>query len=203
MKTAAIILAAGKSERMGRNKLLIKLGEKTLIEHILNALKKTEVNQIVVVLGNKPQEIEQAIQSMVNHVKLVVNEKYEKGMTSSFQIGIKQIESVDAAFLMLGDQLLMEPTMIDKMIGIMEKSVDSILIVSPIHKGKKGHPLLFSKKLFNEILDLKENQVIRDIVHKHRDQLVTVEADEWTLIDLDIPKDLSRIEKQYGKGTFT
>jgi len=61
------------------------------------------------------------------------------------------------------------------MIKQMEKSRGKALIVSPIYKRKKGHPVIFSKELFNEILNLEENEVIRDVIHRHSDSLLTIE----------------------------
>ncbi|MCK4953270.1 hypothetical protein KAS14_05760, partial [Candidatus Bathyarchaeota archaeon] len=62
-------------------------------------------------------------------------------------------------------------------------------IVSPIHKGKRGHPVLFSKELFDEILSLRKNMMIREVIHRHSDLLLTIKADRWTTMDIDTPKD--------------
>ncbi len=192
MRVAAVVLAAGKSERMGRNKLLLKLRGKTLIELILDALEASKVGEIVVVLGNKPWEIADAIKPRLNRIKTVVNERYEDGMTSSFKTGLRQIGRADAAFLVLGDQPILDPRFLDIMIEQMEKNRGKALIVSPIYRGKKGHPFLLSKELFSEILSLKEGEVIRDIIHRHSDQLLTVEGVGWTIMDIDTPEDFAR-----------
>jgi molybdenum cofactor cytidylyltransferase len=136
MKVAAVVLAAGKSKRMGKNKLLLKLAGKRLIDHILDALEASEIDEIIVVLGSKPWEISDVVKPRLNRVRIVVNEKYEEGMTSSFKTGLKQIEHADAALLVLGDQLILDPKFINRMIEQMEKNRGKTLIVSPIYKGK-------------------------------------------------------------------
>jgi len=202
MKTAAIVLAAGKSKRMGKNKLLLKLGGKRLIDHILDTLEASKVDEIIVVLGYKPWEAMEVVEPRLNHIKVVVNERYEKGMTSSFKIGLKQVKRVDAALLVLGDQLILDPKFINVMIKRMERNRSKALIISPIYKGKKGHPFLLSKELFNEILSLKENEVIRDVIHRHIDKLLTIHGAKWTIMDIDTPKDFTEAVQLLKESTL-
>jgi molybdenum cofactor cytidylyltransferase len=195
MRTAAIVLAAGKSERMGRNKLLLKLGQKTLVESVIDALESSKIDEIVVVLGHNPKEITDVLRLRPDGVKAVINERYEEGMTSSFQSGLRQIMNVDAAFLVLGDEPILDHEFLDAMIEEMKKNLGRVLIISPIYRRKKGHPLLFHKELFDEILELKEPDVIRDVVHRHTDKLLTIRAPKWTVMDIDTPDDFTRIRK--------
>jgi len=203
MKTAAVVLAAGKSDRMGKNKLLLKLGGKRMIDHVLDALEASKVDEIIVVLGYKPWEVMKVVEPRLNHVRIVVNERYEKGMTSSFKIGLKQVERVDAALLVLGDQLILDPKFITVMIERMERNRGKALIISPIHKGKKGHPFLLSKELFDEILSLKENEVIRDVIHRHVDKLLTIHGAKWTIMDIDTPKDFTEAVQLLKESTLS
>jgi molybdenum cofactor cytidylyltransferase len=195
MRVAAILLAAGKSTRMGRNKLLIKLCGKRLIDHILDALEAIQVSEIVVVLGHEPDRIITALKFRLEKLKIVINNEYEKGMFSSFKTGLRKISSADAILVLLGDQIILEPNFLNLMVGELENKKGNVLIVSPIYKGKKGHPLLFSKKLFAEILHMKETETIRDIVHRHKDSLLTIEAKKWTIKDIDTPEDLAKATK--------
>jgi molybdenum cofactor cytidylyltransferase len=195
MRVAAILLAAGKSTRMGRNKLLIKLCGKRLIDHILDALEAIQVSEIVVVLGHEPDKIINALKSRLGRLKIVINNEYEKGMFSSFKTGLRKISSADAILVLLGDQIILEPNFLNLMIRELENNKGKVLIVSPIYKGKKGHPLLFSKELFTEILRMKETETIRDIVHRHKDSLLTIEAKKWTIKDIDTPEDLTKATK--------
>jgi len=193
LNVGAIVLAAGKSERMGQNKLLLPFNGKKLIETILDSLTTAGVNEQIVVLGYEPGEVIEAIRPRLGKVKIALNLTYEEGMTSSFQTGLIVLSSVNAAFLILGDQPIIEPNLLVQMTQIMENSTDKPLIVSPVHAGKKGHPLLFSRQLFGELLSLKKPQTIRDVVHSHADKIVTFEAPEWTIMDVDTPQDYDRM----------
>ena len=193
MIIGAAVLAAGKSERMGQNKLLLRLNGERLIDNILDALATAGVNEQVVVLGHKAEELIEALKPRLNGVKITVNKDYEQGMTSSFKTGLQLLSHVDAVFLVLGDEPIFEPEFLRLMIGQMEKNRGEALIVSPIHKGKKGHPLLFHSRLFEEISNLKNSQTIRDVVHRHADKLVAVEAPQWTIMDIDTPEDYNLI----------
>ncbi len=193
MIVGAVVLAAGKSERMGKNKLLLKLNEKTLIESILDALSNAGIDEQVVVVGYNPEAILYTIKSKLKTIKIAVNTDYEQGMISSFQKGLELLTHVDAAFLVLGDEPILDSDLLNSMIHKMENNQNKALIVSPIYKGKKGHPLLFHRELFEKIQKLKALQTLRDVVHTHADRMIVVDAPEWTIMDIDTPKDYARI----------
>jgi len=193
MRIAAVILAAGKSERMGKNKLLIKFHGKKLIDYILDVMKDSKIDETVIVLGYKPWEITNSIKTRLRCVKIVVNEGFEEGMTSSFKVGLKEVENADAVFLVLGDQPLLKPKLINAMIDKMERNEKRFLIASPICEGKKGHPVLFSKKLFREILNLRKEEIIRDIIHRHKNRILTVNTDMQSMFDIDTPDDITKV----------
>ncbi len=194
VNVGAVILAAGKSECMGQNKLLLRLNEKTIIETNLDALAAAGVNEQIVVLGFEPDEVIEAIRPRLGKVKIALDLAYEEGMTSSVQTGFIVLSNVDAAFLIQGDHPILDPNLIIEMTKLMEDNKDEPLIVSPIHRGRKGNPLLFSKKLFGELLSLKTSQTIYDVVNAHIDKLLTFEAAEWTIMNVDTPKDYARLE---------
>jgi len=200
MIIGAVVLAAGKSERMGQNKILLRLNGERLIDNVLDALATAGIDEQVVVLGHKAEEVTEAVKPRLNRVKITVNRNYEQGMTSSFQKGLRSLLHVDAVLLVLGDEPIFDPKVLRLMIEQMEKSRGEALIVSPIHKGKKGHPLLFHSRLFEEMLNLKDSQTIRDVVHRHTDKMVTVEAPQWTIMDVDTPEDYKRIRDLIETG---
>jgi molybdenum cofactor cytidylyltransferase len=202
MIIGAVVLAAGKSERMGQNKLFLSLNGKALIDNILDALVAADIGEQVIVLGHKPEQVIEALKPRLRTLKIAVNEAYEQGMTSSFQRGLQMLPYVDAAFLVLGDEPIFDPNILKLMVQQMENSQGKALIVSPIHKGKKGHPLLFHRQLFGEILSLNSSQTIREIVHRHLGQLFTIEAPQWTIMDIDTPEDYARISGLIKTGNW-
>ena len=193
MIVGAVVLAAGKSERMGQNKLLLSLNGRTLIDNILDALEETGIDEQVVVLGYKPAELLEALGPRIEKVKVAINRGFELGMTSSFQVGLQLMRHVDAAFLVLGDEPIFDPKILRSLIELMEQMRGKALIATPIYNGKKGHPLLFHSQLFAEILDLKSSQTIRDVVHSHADKVVKIDAPQWTTMDIDTPEDYDRV----------
>jgi len=203
MNIGAVVLAAGKSQRMGQNKLLLSLNGKTIIENILDALEAAGISEQVVVLGNEPGPVIEVIKPKLGRVKIALNLAPEQGMTSSFQTGLIVLSNVDAVFLVLGDEALFDPKVLESIVQTMENSHDQALIVSPVHKGKKGHPLLFHRELFGEILSLKGTQTMREVVHGHVDRLVMVEAPEWTAMDIDTPEDYERLTNLMKTGQFS
>ena len=199
MIVAAIILAAGKSERMGQNKLLLPLNGSNLIDNVLNAIAAADIEEKVIVLGHKPEEMIDVIKRWRCKAQVVINLDYEQGMSSSFQKGLRLLPYVDAAFLVLGDQPILDKSLLDLMMQRLENHPET-LIVSPIYKGKKGHPVLFRKELFSEILSLDTNETIRDVIHRHANRLLTVEAPEWAILDMDTPEDYARIRNLMKLG---
>ncbi len=98
------------------------------------------------------------------------------------------ISNVKAAFLVLGDQLILDPNFLKAMITKVENNSET-LIVCPVHNGKKGYPLLFRQELFGEIMNLNESQTIQDVIQAHIDKLLKVEAPEWSIMNTDTPED--------------
>ncbi|MGZ4925408.1 MAG: nucleotidyltransferase family protein [Halobacteriota archaeon] len=199
MMTAAIVLAAGKSERMGQNKLLMRMDGGTLLDTVLNAIAAADIRETVVVVGHNAEEIIKVVSSKRDAPLIVINRDYAQGMASSFQTGLRLLPYVDAAFLVLGDQPILDANLLDIMMSKLRDNRET-LIVSPIYQGKKGHPVLFRRELFGEILGLNQNETIRDVIHRHAGRLRTVEAPEWTIVDMDTREDYARIRALMRRG---
>ncbi|MGZ4869700.1 MAG: nucleotidyltransferase family protein [Halobacteriota archaeon] len=199
MMTAAIVLAAGKSERMGQNKLLLRMNGGTLLGTILNAIAAADIHETVVVVGHNAEEIIKVVSLKRDAPLIVINRDYAQGMASSFQTGLRLLPHVDAVFLVLGDQPILDKNLLDIMMSKLRDNRET-LIVSPIYQGKKGHPVLFRRELFGEILGLNQNETIRDVIHRHAGRLRTVEAPEWTIVDMDTQEDYARIRALMRRG---
>ncbi len=190
MKTKAIVLAAGRSSRMGVNKLLLIFDGKPVIEHILDTLAGFET---IVVTGHRREDIKDTVRR--RGAETVYNPEYDEGMTTSFKAGLRAVGAdVDAVFMVLSDTFGFKPSILKKMITKMQ-STDASL-VSPIYEGKRGHPVLVSSKLFPEFINISENETMKDIMLRHEHQFV--EGDMWTRIDLDTPEDYKRLKKLWA-----
>ena len=188
MRLAAVVLAAGRSSRMGRNKLLLEVAGRTVLDRLLDAIDASTVGQTVVVQGHNPNDINPVAEA--HNAETVLNANYDRGMTSSFITGLKRVDA-DAAFLVLGDQLGLEPRLLDDMGRVIDEN-PLALIVSPVHEGRRGHPTLFRDSIFPEILGLGENETMKDIVVRHEPDHYEVEGGPWCTMDFDTPEDFER-----------
>lgn len=193
MRTAAIVLAAGKSSRMGTNKLLLKVDGETVLGRLLDILTRV-VDEVVVVTGYNPTRI--ATIAQAHGACIVHNPEYKNGMSTSFQAGLKVVHGFDAAFLVLGDQLGLKLELLRRMITAME-DFPTALIISPIYREKRGHPVLIKASLFDEIINLSDS--LKDIIDRHSEVHVFVEGTEWSTIDFDTPKDFEKAMKMWRK----
>jgi molybdenum cofactor cytidylyltransferase len=153
---------------------------KTTIISILEALEAAAINEHIVVLGGDIEPIVDAIRPKLGKTRIALNLTPELNTESSFQAGLIVIQNLDAVFLVLGDQPIQDPNLLTTMVKTLEQNTQA-LIVSPIHNGERGNPLLFRSEVFAEILILSGDQTIRDFVNNHSSRLITVEAPEWTI----------------------
>lgn len=186
----AIVLSAGESSRMGSPKALLPIDGKTFIEAIVASLKKTRVDKIIVVLGHNGEELRPKVESL--GVTVVMNPDYKKGQLSSLIAAVRSIESAPAAILIhLVDHPYINPSLVDKMIDRFYES--NKLIVVPTYKGKRGHPVLLSAKLFPELLAAPLDQGAKAVVRTHsKDTLELDTDDEGILIDIDTPDEYQK-----------
>ncbi|MBC7218792.1 MAG: nucleotidyltransferase family protein [Hadesarchaea archaeon] len=187
----AVILGAGESRRMGTQKLLLEISGKPMLEWVINSFKGV-VDEIVVVLGHNPDVIIPLLERL--GVKWTVNADYFDGMVTSVKKGLEILKEFDAVFVALGDQPLIEVDFLKKAIETWKSGAK---IVCPIFKGKKGHPVLFDRSLFDEILALGKDQFLRDVIHRHREDLRTIEAGEWSITDIDTPEGLEAFKRKF------
>ena len=187
-----MVLAAGKSRRMGRNKLLLNLRGMTVLDWVLSAIEASSVEEVFVVLGHRPEDLRPLLGA--HAAEVVLNPDHEEGMTSSFRAGLSRV-SIDAAFLCLGDQAVLDPVLMDRMIDSLEADSEA-LIVSPVHEGRKGHPVLFRNALFPEIMGLGKEQTLKDVVEGHGGHHLEVQGDVWCTVDMDTPEDYERIRER-------
>jgi molybdenum cofactor cytidylyltransferase len=191
LRTGAVVLAAGKSSRMGANKLLFEVAGRTMLDRLLDALVQS-VDEVVVVTGNSPEPIRAIAEA--HGVRVAHNVDHERGMTTSFQTGVRALQDVNGVFLVLGDQLGLQPELPRRMSAALE-DVPGALIVSPTHGGKRGHPVLFSWILKGEILAVEGS--LKEVVERHAGEHVYVEGGEWCTLDFDTPADFERASRLF------
>lgn len=189
---SAIILAAGKSTRIGVCKQLLKLKGKSMIEYTINNVKKSGVDEIIVVLGSMASEISKVVRGN----KIVVNNDYERGLSYSLKKGLKAINKhSEAVIFILADQPLINEDVINLLISHYRKTGAKIIV--PLHEGKRGNPVLIDKSLFHEINNLTGDIGARFIIKKNEECVSGVDVNTNTiLIDVDTDGDYLNVKKK-------
>ncbi|MGA7409931.1 MAG: nucleotidyltransferase family protein [Bryobacteraceae bacterium] len=198
---SAVVLAAGMSTRMGSPKQLLRLGEKTLLETVLDNLRASQVDELVVVLGGSAQLIQQQIN--LDDARVVINEAYQQGMGTSLHAGVSAVDSSsDAALIALADQPFVRPGTIDHLIDCYRAQRRPAVI--PIYKGHRGNPILLDRSLFPEVMTLSGDMGFRSILGRHTEKILKVPVgDVGVLIDVDTEADLQKFQQAYVQGTLS
>ena len=183
----AIILAAGESKRMGKLKPLLRFKDKTFIEQIISVLKLSDVGRITVVIGAEAETIKKSVD--LSGINIVVNREYQKGQLSSLSVGIKNTpEETEAILLCLVDNPFITKEVVNKIIRTFKETNSPIIV--PVFNKKRGHPTLFSRSLFNELLDAREAQGARYVLYSNEERVLELETSEsGILIGIDTPED--------------
>jgi molybdenum cofactor cytidylyltransferase len=192
----AVILSAGESSRMGRPKALLPIDGQTFVEKIVGALKDARVEKVIVVLGHNADEMRRSIEPLP--VEILVNPDYKLGQLSSLQVAVRHLEKkadCDGMLVHLVDHPYIDARLVETMIERFYRS--GKLIVVPRHGGKRGHPVVFSRKLFADLLAAPIDQGAKAVVNAHRSDTLEVETQEAGItVDIDTPE----LYRQHVKG---
>ncbi|MBU3073511.1 nucleotidyltransferase family protein [Clostridium estertheticum] len=195
METNGIILVAGLSSRMGEFKPLLKIDGKTMIEHSVDSMLYSGVNQVIVVLGYRGEEIEVLLKSKYDTSRLVFthNLRYAKtDMLASVKIGIAALNSCDAFYLLPGDMPAIDTKTFLKVKETMVKS--NAMIVFPTIDGHRKHPPLVSQSCINYILQFQGEGGLREVWKFFENEIKTAPVDDYgCTIDADTKADYHRI----------
>jgi len=189
---SAIILAAGKSTRMGEPKPLVRFGKLTFLETILQNFKNAGIEDISIVLGHKADQVAKELNLSPND--FIINKNYQFGQFSSVQTGVKNLQpNCTGVFLALVDQPQIGSNVLAKLRKNFEENPDKIVI--PTFKGKRGHPPVLPKWLFPEILTANSaTQKTSAIIHSHWDKVYELEIGyENILWNMNTKRDLKKI----------
>jgi molybdenum cofactor cytidylyltransferase len=157
----AVILAAGSSRRMGRPKLLLDLGGRTLIRRAVEQAEQSQADEVVVVVGPNRAEMERALAG--TSARLVENPDHLTGMASSLRAGVGALApEVEAIVVLLGDQPFQGSEVIDRLIEAHRASGSPIVV--PLYAGRRGNPVLFARSLFGELLRQEGDQGGREVI---------------------------------------
>jgi molybdenum cofactor cytidylyltransferase len=185
---SGILLAAGESRRMGSPKALLRYQGQTFIERICTAFLTAGVDELIVVLGARADELRQALPSHPA-LRTVVNARYFQGQLSSLMSGIGALSSEsEAAVVNLVDHPLIAGETIKALITSFRAAPVPIIIAS--YQGRRGHPVLFSSRVYGEILAAPLDQGAKVVVRKDPNRVHELPLDDpGILADIDTPED--------------
>jgi molybdenum cofactor cytidylyltransferase len=193
-RIAGIILAAGASSRMGEDKALLRWADKTFLEHLLAALKNSQVGLIRVVLGANAAAVQERIR--FGTAEVVINKDWQKGQLSSLLAALDTLppQMVDAAVVCLVDH----PAVSSRLVQALSKKFYATRkpIVLPTYQGRRGHPVLFGASLFDELRAAPLDVGARYLVRQHAaDVLAVPTEEEGILLNTNDPTAYEKILK--------
>lgn len=182
-----IILAAGESSRMGRNKMLLPYGDKLIITSVIDKARESGIKNIILVLGAFRDDISKSVED--EDVRIVFNEDYRDGMLSSVQCGFRNIPgNCRAALVFLGDQPMVPAGVCTEIISEYKKSGKGI--VMPAFSNKRGHPVLIDIKYINDIFNLNPDIGLRELMTLHPGDIKEVDIKNQDILkDIDTLND--------------
>jgi molybdenum cofactor cytidylyltransferase len=179
----AVILAAGKSSRMGKAKQLLRLGESTVLVQTLKMVRRSAVGQIVLVLGSSAAEIFPHL-SAFEDIKVVINRAYGEGMASSLQAGVSALNpQTEAALIVLGDQPFIRAQTLNRI--VQEYSQTKSQVIIPTYKGARGNPVLLDRAMFSAVMALEGDVGCRAIFKNYPEAILKLEVEDAGIL-LDI-----------------
>lgn len=191
-QVAAVILAAGRSSRMGSNKLLADLHGKPVIRHVVEAALASRAGPVGVVTGHQAAEVALALVGL--DVTFVHNPRFAEGMATSLQVGIGAVpDTSSAALVMLGDMPLVTPAIIDRLIDNLAGSVAALAVV-PVAGGRRANPVIITRGLFQAVGTLSGDMGARGLLEKAGGDVIEVTiAQDGVLTDVDTPEALAKV----------
>lgn len=204
----AIVLAAGKSSRMGRPKALLPIGSsgETFLTRILRVLRDGGITRTVVVIGGDADAVRETLPRTDRSLTIVENTDYEQGQLSSLLIGLSAAEKDGAGGVMvtLVDLPLISAATVRAVLDAYGRT-PAAAIVRPRIGGRHGHPVIFNQSLFEELRRADPSTGAKPVVRAHAAEEVNVDvADEGAFIDVDTPEDYERfIRPTLSRATET
>jgi molybdenum cofactor cytidylyltransferase len=154
MKIAALVLAAGLSRRYGKeNKLLRPVDGVAMIRKVVEAISHSKVYEVLVVTGHQPTVVEKMLEGL-DKVRFILNDRYEKGISTSIVVGVQGLGQIDGCMICLGDLPHLTTNDYDRLIDVFDSKQSINRIIIPTFQGKRGHPVIFGKSFFGDLENL-------------------------------------------------
>jgi molybdenum cofactor cytidylyltransferase len=194
---AAVVLAAGKSTRMGSNKLLEPINGKHMIRRTVETVLQSRASPVIVVTGHDASRIREALEGL--DVSFVNNPHYDEGLSTSLAEGVAGLPAkVDGALMVLGDMPLVPVTTLNKLIAAFDPEAGRSICL-PVYQGERGNPVLWGRQHFHEFQGVKGDRGAKVLLVVNADHVVEVPVgNEGVLTDFDTPGSLAKLRGAAG-----
>jgi molybdenum cofactor cytidylyltransferase len=199
-RVAAVVLAAGRSTRMGAvNKLIAEIGGKPLVRIAAEQALASRADPVIVVTGHERERVEAALDGL--RVRLVHNPDYAEGLGTSLKAGIAAVpEEADGAIICLGDMPQVSSALIDRLIGAFDPERGALVVVPSI-AGRRGNPVVWARRFFNNLMAIGGDIGARHLIGANAEAVVEVQvADDAALTDVDTPESLSAVKAEIERA---
>jgi molybdenum cofactor cytidylyltransferase len=196
---SGLVLGAGASSRFGQPKQLLPFKGSTLLGWAIDqAERATGLDEVIVVLGRAASEIREKV--AFGNAKIVENPVFGEGCASSYRAGIEALDPrSEAIIILLGDQPGVDPETIDRMAGEWRHGDGQIALAS--YQGRKGHPMLFAKPLFGQLVGLHGDKAAWKLVDANPGLVRVIPFDHPFPEDIDTPEDFMRAAEGVSRKT--
>jgi molybdenum cofactor cytidylyltransferase len=199
-RIAAIILAAGRSTRMGGpNKLLAEIGGRPLVRIAAEEALASRVQPVIVVTGHQREQVEAALEGL--KVQRVHNPDFADGLSTSLKAGLAAVpDEVDGAIVCLGDMPQVNAALIDRLAAAFDPERGALIVV-PSSDGKRGNPVVWSRRFFHELATLEGDVGARHLIARYPEAMTEVQVSgSAALVDVDTPEALTRLKAEIERG---
>jgi molybdenum cofactor cytidylyltransferase len=192
-KVAAIVLAAGRSTRMGAaNKLLAELGGTAVVRRVAEAALASQARPVLVVTGHQAEAVRSALAGL--DVAFVANPDFAQGLSTSLKAGLRALPGeTDGALILLGDMPRIAAADLDRLIAAFADEGGEA-IIAPLHDGKRGNPVVWPRAYFAEMLELEGDTGAGRLLAAHADRVRGIDlGTDAILADVDTPEALAEL----------
>ncbi len=196
-RIAGVVLAAGTSSRMGRNKLFLTLGGVTVLRRAVETAMAAGLDPVLVVLGHESDRARAELAGL-SHID-VLNEEYASGMNTSLRAGIAALpEDAPGAVVLLADMPFVSAEMIRRLAGEFRTSAAPLVVST--YDGVVAPPILYGRALFPELRALDADVCGKRVVHRYRGEAIEIRWPASALADLDVPEDVEHARVRVEGG---
>ena len=195
-RIAAVVLAAGRSTRMGGpNKLLAEIARRPLVRIVAEEALASRADPVIVVAGHQRAEVEKALAGL--RVRIVHNPDFAEGLGTSLRAGIAAVPAdSDAAIVCLGDMPRVDAALMNRLIAAFDPDRGALVVV-PTFEGKRGNPVLWSRRFFPDLMAIEGDVGARHLIGRYSEAVAEVPVEgKAALIDVDTPEALSGVKAE-------